>query len=81
MLSNEKPMSQECSVTYERVSHKGKDVIFIRFAYSRVLNERVKKLTGVHWNNTKKSWYVLDTPSYRQRFCIALSLAGKEVIA
>jgi len=81
MLSNEKPTSQESSVTYERVSHKGKDVIFIRFAYSRVLNERVKKLTGVHWSNTQKSWYVLDTPSYRQRFGLALPLAGKEVIA
>ena len=67
-------------VVYEPVNHKGKDVIFIRFAYNRVLNERVKKLTGIRWSNTEKAWYVLDTPHYRQLFGIALPLAGKEVI-
>ena len=79
-MSDKKLTNVEPIVAYEPVSHKGKDVIFIRFAYSRVLNERVRKLTGVRWSNSQKAWYVLDTPHYRQLFRIPLPLAGKEVI-
>lgn len=81
MITDEKLTNMEPPVTCELVCHRGKDVIYIRFAYSRVLNERVKKLAGIHWSNSQKVWYVLDTPYYRQLFGIVQPLAGKEVIS
>lgn len=56
------------NINFERGSHNGKNVIFIRFEYSLALNERVKKLVGVQWSNTKKAWYVVDSSQYRQQF-------------
>ncbi|WP_199200316.1 hypothetical protein [Adhaeribacter arboris] len=52
-------------ITYEPATHNSKEVIFIRFDYSRELNERVRKLVGVHWSRSQKAWYVLNTPHYR----------------
>lgn len=58
-------------VKYEPATHNGKDVIFIRFAYSANLNERVKKLRGVKWSRLQKAWYVMDSPHYRKKFGLA----------
>lgn len=49
-------------------THKGKNIIWIRFEYDKVLIERVKKLKGSKWSQTKKSWYVTDNPHYRDLF-------------
>jgi len=68
-------------ITYELATHRGKDVIFIRFEYSRDLNERVRKLVGIQWSRTEKAWYVLNNPHYRKQFGLAPPLAGKDVIA
>ncbi len=70
----------EATVTYEPATHRGKDVIFIRFAHDRELNDRVRKLVGVHWSSSRKAWYVLNTPHYRQQFGLAPPLAGKDVL-
>jgi site-specific recombinase XerD len=69
------------TITYEPATYKGKDVIFIRFERSRELNKRFKKLVGVQWSGSRKAWYVLNTPHYRQQFGIAPPLAGKDVLA
>lgn len=69
------------SVTYEPTVHRGDDVIFIRFAYSHDLNERVRKLVGVRWSRSEKAWYVPSNPHYRKQFGLAPPLAGKDVIA
>lgn len=68
-------------IVYEPATHLGKNVIFIRFDYSRELNERIRKLVGVQWSQSQKAWYVLNTPHYRQQFGIAPPLAGKDVLA
>lgn len=68
-------------VTYELASHQEKDVIFICFDYDRSLNERVKNMVGAKWSNSKKAWYVLDTPLYRRKFKLPLKAIGKEVLS
>lgn len=58
----------ENDVRYEIATHKGSDVIFLRFAYRADLNEKVKTLVGVRWSASEKAWYVPDTAQYRERF-------------
>ena len=55
---------------FELGNHTEKAVIFIRFEYNSELNERVKKLVGVRWSQSKKAWYVPDIGQYRQKFGI-----------
>jgi integrase/recombinase XerD len=61
-------MPNDCNLRYELGLHKEKNVIFIRFDYSSELNERVRKLVGIRWSQSQKSWYVLDTVAYRAKF-------------
>ncbi len=73
---------QANEIQYELTTHDGKAVIFIRFAYSLVLQTWVKKLIGVRWSQSQKAWYVLDTDLYRTKFGLPLSdLVGKDVLA
>lgn len=51
-MSGTDTQQTEQSIRYEPALHKGNDVIFIRFEYSRELNERVRKLVGVQWSRT-----------------------------
>jgi integrase/recombinase XerD len=68
-------------ISYELDQHKGKDIILIRFEYSKALNEWVRKLVGSRWSQTKKSWYVPDTAIYREKFDLeAKPLVGKAVL-
>ncbi len=68
-------------VQYEPTNYQGKDVIFIRFEYNPALIERVKKLVGVQWSQSKKAWYVLDSAWYREKFGLApKALTGKEAL-
>jgi site-specific recombinase XerD len=67
-------------VTYELSKHDEKEVILIKFPYEKKLIERVKKLVGVKWSNTKKAWYVLDTQQYRQKFGLEEKVIGKDAI-
>ncbi|MDX2304763.1 MAG: site-specific integrase [Microscillaceae bacterium] len=66
-------------IQYEITSHYGKSIILIRFEYDARLNEQVRKLVGVKWSNSKKAWYVLDTPQYRQKFGLEEKIVGKGV--
>lgn len=65
---------------FELTEHDHKPVILIRFEYNPAHNSLVRTLTGVRWSNSKKAWYVLDTPAYRQRFKIQIEPVGKEVL-
>lgn len=38
--------------------HKGGKVFALRFPYDKVLVERVKKINGVRWSQSKKCWYI-----------------------
>jgi len=67
-------------VSYELDVHEGKNVILIKFPYDKELVERVKKLVGVKWSQSKKAWYVLDTSQYRKKFGIEEKVIGKEAI-
>ena len=55
-------------IQYEIATHKGKNVIFIRFAPHPDTKKWLKELVGAKWSQTQKAWYVLDIPSYRQKF-------------
>ena len=69
-------------ITYELANHKNKDVIFIHFERNAEMNQRVKKLVGVKWSNSKNAWYVLDSVFYREKFKIKPKpLIGKEVLS
>jgi integrase/recombinase XerD len=52
----------------EPVLHKNEKRIVIRFEFSNELVARVKKLEGVKWSNSMKTWHVPDTEQYRKRF-------------
>jgi integrase/recombinase XerD len=69
-------------IKYELANHQGKDVIFIHFERNLEMNQRVKKLVGVKWSNSKKAWYVLDSAFYREKFRILPKPPiGKEVLS
>jgi integrase/recombinase XerD len=67
-------------VRYEPATHRGKYVIFIIFERNADLNQRVRKLTGVKWSNSRKAWYVPDIPVYRKKFRLTAEPAGKNVL-
>ncbi len=68
-------------IKFELTNHYGKDIILIIFEYDLKLIERVKKLVGAKWSKSKKAWYVLDTPQYRQKFGLEPKPPlGKEVL-
>lgn len=65
---------------FELAEHDNKPVILIRFPFNNEHQLLVRTFTGVRWSNSKKAWYVLDTPIYRQRFGIKTEPIGKEVL-
>jgi integrase/recombinase XerD len=67
-------------VQYELGCHKKENVIFIRFDYDAALIARVKKLVGVSWSQSQKSWYVLDNEQNRTRFGFEQKPAGEGAI-
>ena len=69
----------EQKVRFEFGNHDGKNVILIRFEKNQVLNERVKKLVGVRWSQSKKAWYVLDSLQYRQKFGMEAKNEGQNI--
>jgi integrase/recombinase XerD len=72
----------DIAIRYEIAAHKGKEVIFIRFAYSAELNEQVKQMVGVQWSASEKAWYVLDSALYREKFGLPpKSLISKEILS
>lgn len=66
---------------FELAEHHKIPVIFIKFPYNAQHQALVRTFTGARWSNSKKAWYVLDTPMYRQRFGIKTEPIGKEVLA
>lgn len=69
-------------IKYELANHQGKDVIYIHFERNLEMNQRVRKLVGVKWSNSKKAWYVLDSAFYREKFNLApKNPIGKEVLS
>jgi integrase/recombinase XerD len=65
---------------FELGEHAHKPVILIRFPYQAEQQKLVRQLTGVRWSQSRKAWYVLDTPQYRQRFGLNTEPVGKEVL-
>ncbi len=63
-------------IIFEIGKHRAKSVIWIYFDYDQVLVDRVKKLTGVRWSQSKKAWYVIDNEHYRHKF----KLSHKEIV-
>ncbi len=65
---------------FEEAGHRNKPVIFIYFVYDQKLDAQVRKLIGVKWSRSKKTWYVPDNQQYRKQFGLQLKPCGKEVL-
>ncbi len=65
---------------FEEAEHRNKPVIFICFVYDQKLDAQVRKLIGVKWSRSKKTWYVPDNQQYRKQFGLQLKPCGKEVL-
>lgn len=65
------------AVTYITGHHNGKDVIFIKFPYHPVLQQRARLLPGSRWSQTEKAWYVPDNAHYRGKFALPVKNTGK----
>lgn len=53
--------------TFHLGNHRGKSVIWIRFAYnSTLINTLRKRFPSAKWSQTQKAWYLPDLPSVRQ---------------
>jgi integrase/recombinase XerD len=50
----------EGKIILERTVHRGSPVMLIRFGFDHELQEKVRRLEGVRWSKTWKSWYVPD---------------------
>ncbi len=70
------------AIRYEIGSHKGKNVIFLRFAYQAELLDQVRQMPGATWSTSQNAWYVADTPQYRAKFGLPpRSLISKESLS
>ncbi len=68
-------------IKYETAIHRGKEIIFIRFAPDVALNAEVKRFTGSRWSQTCKAWYVPDTTYYRRKFNLPVkTMPGRAVL-
>lgn len=47
--------------------HKGNAVIWLKFPYNEVLQNRLKSM-GAKFSYSQKSWYVMDHPNFRKLF-------------
>ena len=54
-------MNPKQKITLIFDSHRGKDVVFIKFDYDKKLITSVKRLNGVRWSQTQKSWYIIKS--------------------
>ncbi len=68
------------TIEFKLGKHREQPVIFIHFEYDAALIERVKKLVGVKWSQSKKAWYVRDTEQYRQKFGLVPKAVGEDTL-
>ena len=54
--------------TFKFGTHREKKIIWIQFPYDRKTVQKVKKWPGATYSGSKKTWYVPDNTSYRERF-------------
>lgn len=52
------------------MKHRNQQRIAIYFEKNKEAIERIKKLPGALWSNSRTVWHVPDTPEYRQQFGI-----------
>lgn len=60
---------------YESGTHRGEAVIFIQFDFDKKGNDWVKKLSQSRWSQSKKKWYVPDTPELRKELGLTLKIS------
>ena len=49
-------IKQKISLQFE--NHRNEKVVALRFKYDKVLIEKVKKVNGVRWSQSRKFWYI-----------------------
>ncbi|MCA6361561.1 MAG: tyrosine-type recombinase/integrase [Bacteroidetes bacterium] len=62
-------------------SHKGLSVIWISFPKDNLLIAHLKEHTRPVWSQSKKMWYVNNSPQHRKLFQLEDQPSGKEVLS
>lgn len=66
---------------YQPGTHKGKNVIWVKFEYNPAKISALKAATAARWSQTHKTWYVPDNAHYRALLDLPPVIVGKEVMA
>ncbi len=43
----------------DKTSHKGKEILLLKFPYDKYLIEKVKRIENIEWSNTQRAWYTV----------------------
>lgn len=62
-------------------THRGKNVIWLKFDYDITLIQMLKEHTKARWSKTRKSWYILDNTFNRKLCKLTQEIVGKQVLA
>ena len=66
---------------FEIGTHRGKNIIWVKFPYKKESIALLKKYSIPKWSQSQKSWYVTDSKNYRKLLGLANNVVGKETIA
>lgn len=64
----------------EESTHRDQNIILLKFPRDFALVNMLKSAAKCRWSQTKKSWYVADSPSNRDLFGLDRKIVGKEVL-
>ncbi len=67
--------------TFSFGRHKDKPVIWIHFPFSIQNKNNLKAKVKAKWSQSQKTWYVLDTNHYREKFNLPMRIVGKKILS
>lgn len=67
------------NIAYKPSEHRGQRVILLHFDFDQKLIDAVKK-EGAKWSQTKRAWYVQDTPDFRKKVGLSGAPPIKELL-
>ncbi len=72
-------MTAPITISYKPSEHRGQPVILLHFTFDQKLINEVKK-EGAKWSQTKRAWYVQDTPTFRKKVGLSSAQPIKEIL-
>ncbi|MFX8573902.1 hypothetical protein ABTM22_20425, partial [Acinetobacter baumannii] len=58
-------MSKE--IKYQIIMHEGQSKIAVRFAFDKILNERMRRVYGAKWSRIHRCWLIPDNNDNREK--------------